>query len=510
MKRATDYHKTVLPGKWGRIFPIAVLFVFLATGIFTTCSGKDEQAEKKSKTAPVVSEQKEAAAVKPSQTQTPEDWRTAIEWVAAKAIPSVVHIEVTEYQEVTNPMYPFENNPFFGQFFGIPRGPRKFKRELKGLGSGIIMDAQGHILTNNHVAGGASKIDVLLEDGRHYPGKLVGADPLTDLAVVEISAKVPLSVATFGDSDKVKVGQWVVAIGQPLGLSQTVTQGIISAKHRANIMNPSSYEDFLQTDAPINPGNSGGPLLNLKGEVIGINSAIMTQSGGSEGLGFAIPSTMAIQIAKQLIAHGKVVRGWLGVSIQNLTPDLAKSFGAKSLNGVLIADVVKGGPAGEAGLKRGDIILTFGNKEVTDADTLRNEVASTPVGQETKLTVLRNGKKIELTVKIGNMADAAKFYSSSVKALLGITVRPVTTEEREKYGLEPQQGVAIAWVDPEGPLGRVGFQVGDIILQINKRAIGNVEDLDSLASILAPHQGVIILALDHRTGERAYVRVTTR
>jgi serine protease Do len=505
MKTATDYHKTVLPGKWSRIFPIAVLFVFLATGIFTTCSGKDEQAEKKSKTASVASEQKEASAAK--QSQTPDDWRTAIERVAAKAIPSVVHIEVTEYQEVRNPMF---NDPFFGQFFGIPRGPRKFKRELKGLGSGIIIDGQGHILTNNHVAGGASKIDVLLENGRHYPGKLVGADPKTDLAVVKISAKEPLSVATFGDSDKVKVGQWVVAIGQPLGLSQTVTQGIISAKHRTNIMNPSSYEDFLQTDAPINPGNSGGPLLNLQGEVIGINSAIMTKSGGSEGLGFAIPSNMAIQISKQLIAHGKVVRGWLGVSIQNLTPDLAKSFGAKSLNGVLIADVVKGGPGGKAGLKRGDIILTFGNKKVTDADMLRNEVASTPIGQETKLTVLRNGKQIELTVKVGNMAEAAKFYSTSVKARLGITVRPVTKEEREKYGLEPQQGVAIASVDPQGPLGHAGFQVGDIILGINKRAIGNVEDLDNLAGILAPHQVLIILALDHRTGEKGYVRVTTR
>ena len=505
MKRATDYHKTVLPGKWSRIFPIAVLFVFLATGIFTTCSGKDEQAEKKSKTASVASEQKEASAAK--QSQTPDDWRTAIERVAAKAIPSVVHIEVTEYQEVRNPMF---NDPFFGQFFGIPRGPRKFKRELKGLGSGIIMDAKGHILTNNHVAGGASKIDVLLADGRHYPAKLVGADPKTDLAVIKISATETLSVATFGDSDKVKVGQWVVAIGQPLGLSQTVTQGIISAKHRANIMNPSSYEDFLQTDAPINPGNSGGPVLNLKGEVIGINSAIMTQSGGSEGLGFAIPSTMAIQIAKQLIAHGKVVRGWLGVSIQNLTPDLAKSFGAKNLNGVLIADVMKGGPAEKAGLKRGDIILTFGGKEVKDADMLRNEVAITPIGEETKMTVFRDGKQIELTVKVGNMEDATKFFSASVKERLGATVRPVTKEEMEKYSLKPQQGVAITWVDPQGPLGRAGFEVGDIILQINKRVVTSVQDLDALTSTLGPKQGIMVLALDHRTGQEGYVRVMAR
>jgi serine protease Do len=503
MKRATYYHRAVSPRKCCRILPFGVILVFLVTGIFTTCSGKDEQATKaKATSAP--SEQAEPSTVK--QPQASHDWRTAIERVAEKALPSVVHVEVTEYQEVTNPMF---DNPF-GQFFGIPKGPRKFKRELKGLGSGIIMDTKGHILTNNHVAGGASKIDVLLADGNHYPAKLVGADPKTDLAVIEISATESLSVATFGDSDKMKVGQWVVAIGQPLGLSQTVTQGIISAKHRANIMNPSSYEDFLQTDAPINPGNSGGPLLNLQGEVIGINSAIMTQSGGSEGLGFAIPSNMAIQVAKQLIEHGKVIRGWLGVSIQNLTPDLAKSFGAKNLNGVLVADVVKGGPADKAGLKRGDIILTLGGKEVKDSDILRNEVAITPIGEETKITVFRDGKQIELTVKIGNMEDATKFFSASVKERLGVTVRPVTKEEMEKYGLNPQQGVAITWVDPEGPLGHAGFEVGDIILQINKRVVTSVQDLDALTSTLGPKQGIMILALDHRTGQKAYVRVTAR
>ena len=504
MKKAIYLHRAESPGKCTKILPFAVLLILLASGLFTTCSGKDEQATK-AKATSATSEQVAAATAK--QPQAADDWRTAIERVAEEAIPSVVHVEVTEYQEVTNPMF---NDPFFGQFFGIPRGPRKFKRELKGLGSGIIMDAKGHILTNNHVAGGASKIDVLLADGRHYPAKLVGADPKTDLAVIKISATETLSVATFGDSDKVKVGQWVVAIGQPLGLSQTVTQGIISAKHRANIMNPSSYEDFLQTDAPINPGNSGGPLLNLKGEVIGINSAIMTQSGGSEGLGFAIPSTMAIQIAKQLIAHGKVVRGWLGVSIQNLTPDLAKSFGAKNLNGVLIADVMKGGPAEKAGLKRGDIILTFGGKEVKDADMLRNEVAITPIGEETKMTVFRDGKQIELTVKVGNMEDATKFFSASVKERLGATVRPVTKEEMEKYGLKPQQGVAITWVDPQGPLGRAGFEVGDIILQINKRVVTSVQDLDALTSTLGPKQGIMVLALDHRTGQEGYVRVMAR
>ncbi len=489
------------------IFLVVIAFVFLATGLFTACNKKDEQAAKPKETA-ISSQPAQAPTATKSKTQA--DWSAAIERVAKKALPTVVHVEVTEYQEVVNPMFPFENNPFFQQFFGTPRGPRKFKRELKGLGSGIIMDAQGHILTNNHVAGGASKIDVLLSDGKHYPAKLVGADPKTDLAVIKISADRPLPFATFGDSDNVQVGQWVVAIGQPLGLSQTVTQGIISAKHRTGIMNPSSYEDFLQTDAAINPGNSGGPLLDLQGEVIGINSAIMSQSGGFEGIGFSIPSNMALQVAKQLIAHGKVVRGWLGVSIQNLTPALAKSFGAKGLNGALIADVVKGGPAEKAGLKRGDILLKFGEKDIKDADTLRNDVATTPIGAETKATVLRDGKQVEITLKIGNLEDAAKFFSASVKDRLGVTVRPVTKDETEKYGLHPQQGVAVAWVDPKGPLGRAGFEVGDIILQINRHAITSAQDLDTLTSTLGPHQGIMILALDHRTGQKAPVQVVVR
>jgi serine protease Do len=487
------------------VWVIALLF-FMA-GMVTACSKAEEQAEKP-KEAPPSSQPSQAPVAE--KTGAPADWRTAIEQVAEKAIPVVVHIEVTEYQEVANPMLPFENDPLFRQFFGNRKQPRKFKREMKGIGSGIIMDTSGHILTNNHVAGGASKINVLLSDGSQYPAKLVGADPKTDLAVIKISPKNSLPYATFGDSDKVKVGQWVVAIGQPLGLNQTVTQGIISAKHRTSIMNPNSYEDFLQTDAPINPGNSGGPLLNLQGQVIGINSAIMSQSGGSEGIGFSIPSNMALYVAKQLLAHGKVVRGWLGVSVQDLTPDLAKSFGTKDLNGALIADVVKGGPADKDGLKRGDIIMEFGGKKIHDAETLRNEVALTPLGQETKVTVVRNGKQVELKVKIESLSDETKLLSAAVKERLGATVRPVSKKEAEKLGLRPQQGVAVASVDAKGPLGRVGFEVGDIILQINRRVIGGVADFDALVSTLGPRQKIMLLAVDHRTGNKGYLQVTTR
>src|SRR5271157_219594 len=286
-----------------------------------------------------------------AQAAASVDLSTAIIEIAKKTIPAVAHIEVTERQEVANPFLPFEGDPFFRYFFGNPKMPKKFKREVKGLGTGMIIDARGHILTNYHVAGGATKIEVVLANGKHYQAKLVGGDPKTDLAVIEIPAKEQLPFVTFGDSDKVEVGEWVVAIGHPRGLDQTVTQGIISAKHRRGITDPTSYQDFLQTDAPINPGNSGGPLLNLRGEVIGVNAAIASESGGSEGIGFAIPSNIAQHISKLLIAHGKIERGWLGVGVQDLTQDLAKSAGVEALKGAYIAEVVKEGPAGKAGMK---------------------------------------------------------------------------------------------------------------------------------------------------------------
>jgi len=226
------------------------------------------------------------------------DLSTAIIQVAKQNLPAVVYVEVTESREVANPMLPFESDPFFRRFFGVPKMPKKFKQEMKGLGSGMILDAEGHILTNFHVAGGATKLEVVLADGSKYPAKLVGGDSKTDLAVIQISAKERLPHITFGDSDKVEVGEWVVAIGAPRALEKSVTQGIISAKHRRGVTDPTSYQDFLQTDAPINPGNSGGPLLNLYGEVIGVNAAIATQSGGFEGIGFTIPSNMANRLRR--------------------------------------------------------------------------------------------------------------------------------------------------------------------------------------------------------------------
>jgi serine protease Do len=436
------------------------------------------------------------------------DLSTAIARVAKETIPAVVHIEVTQRQEVNNPFLPFENDPFFHYFFDVPHHmPRKFKRELKGLGSGMIMDAMGHILTNNHVVAGANDIRVLLADGQYYPAKLVGTDPKTDLAVIKIKADEKLPYVTFGDSDEMKVGNWVVAIGAPQGLDQTVTQGIISAKHRRGILDPSSYQDYLQTDAAINPGNSGGPLLNLQGKVIGVNAAIVSESGGFEGIGFAIPSNMAVHIADALIKNGKVERGWLGVSIRDLTPGLQKSMKLNVSKGALIADVVKGGPADEAGLQKNDVVTAYQGKEIPDASSLQNQVANTSIGQEITLTVFRKGKSRDVKVKIGDLQDAVKKLAASLNKRLGVVVRSVTEKEAQEYGLHESKGVAITSLQPDGILGKAGFEVNDIILAINGQPVSDVQSFVNLIESLTPRHWVQFLVLDHRTGQTGYIRV---
>jgi serine protease Do len=438
------------------------------------------------------------------------DLSTAIIQVAKQNLPAVVYIEVTESREVTNPFLPFQNDPFFRRFFGVPKMPKKFKQEMKGLGSGMIIDPQGYILTNFHVAGGATKIEVTLADESKHPAKLVGGDPKTDLAVIRISTKERLSYITFGDSDKVEVGEWVVAIGAPRALEKSVTQGIISGKHRSGVTDPNSYQDFLQTDAAINPGNSGGPLLNLHGEVIGVNAAIATESGGFEGIGFTIPSNMAQYIAKALIAHGKVERGWLGVTIQTLTPELANKVHAGTLKGALIVDVAKGGPADRGGLKKDDVVIAYRGKEILDSSTLRNDVAETSVGTGVKVTALRNGKREEYSVKIGALEEATKLLAASVKERLGVEARSPNSTEVNKYGLNPDQGVVITWEDPKGPLREAGFEIGDMILAINNQPIDSMEGFVSLVSSLKPKDKIAILALDYRSGNTGTVEVVVR
>ena len=433
---------------------------------------------------------------------------TSVKQVAKSSIPAVVHVEVTQKQEMRQQSSPFENDPFFRFFFQNPRSPRQFKREMKGLGTGTIMDKEGHILTNNHVAGDVDEITVLLENGKKYKAELVGSDPKTDLAVLKIDADEPLPYLEFGDSDKIEVGDWVVAIGHPRGLDHTVTQGIISAKHRRGITDPSSYQDFLQTDAAINPGNSGGPLLSLDGKVIGINTAISTQSGGFEGIGFAIPSNMALHVAHSLIDHGSVTRGWMGVSVQDLTPEMAESFKLDSAKGALIADVIKGGPAEAAGVKRGDVVVKWDGKEIEDMSSLRNVVAATKIGEKVDVVVMRDGKEKTLQLTVGNMEDAAEMQTTSVKNTLGLEVRPVTKKDMEKYDLDSTEGVVATSVDPNSPLGSVGFEEGDIILEVNGKTVTDMETFVDLAGQLQSHSRAIILALDHRTGRTGYLQIT--
>jgi serine protease Do len=447
---------------------------------------------------------------KPGSELSKEDLITGITKVAEASIPAVVAIEVTEGKEVQNPFLPFEGSPFWRKYFNLPKKmPKKFKEELIGLGTGIIVDAEGHILTNNHVVAGAATIKVLLRGGQEYPATLVGTDPKTDLGVVKISVGKPLPYLKFGNSDGVAVGQWVVAIGQPRGLEYSVTQGIISAKHRTGVIDPSDYQDFLQTDAAINPGNSGGPLLTLEGLVIGVNSAILTKSGGFEGIGFSIPSSMAVHIANALIEHGKVERGWLGVSIENLTPGMVKSLGLPNNKGVLIDSVMKGGPADLAGLKKGDVVLEYNGEKVTNSSFLRNKVAATTIGKEVNVVVWRDKKEMQFTVKIGNLEELTQRLVALVKQRLGVEVAPVTAKEAEQYGLSSNEGVNIEWVDPKGPLGKAGFEAGDLILAVDQVPVHGVDDFVTLVGSLPPHQKIALLALDHRTGKKGSVQVET-
>jgi len=493
------------PAQFLKMLTAGLLLFFASAWIFAACN------------QPAESSMKPSAASDLSQTgfrplnqgqQLSTDLDTAIERVADKAIPAVVHIVVKEHQELANPFYAYKDNPFFRRFFGLPKDmPKKLQRELVGIGTGVIIDAEGYILSNYHVVGGATQIEVTLSDGTQYPATVVGVDPKTDLGVVKISAKKSLPFLTFANSDEAKVGQWVVAIGHPRGLDQTVTQGIISAKHRNGITDPSGYQDFLQTDAAINPGNSGGPLLTLDGQVIGINSVIASESGGFEGIGFAIPSNMAAHIAKALITHGKVERGWVGANAQDLTADLAKSFGLAVPRGALLAEIETGGPADRAGLKKGDIVIAYQDRQIADASAFRNEVANSPIGQQIKIGIWRDGKKQEIRLTIGNLNDARKVVAAEIKRRLGAVVRPLTIKEAEDYGLSLPEGVAIEWVDPKGPIGKAGFEVGDVILGLDDHPFQGVDSFNELMTAMPHHQKVVLLAISHKTGQSGYVQV---
>ncbi len=397
---------------------------------------------------------------------------------------------------------------FFRRFFGGPgfMPPRQFKQ--RALGSGVIVDPEGYILTNNHVVAGADKIVVKLKNGRELPAKIVGRDKKTDLALLKIPAKHKLPWLPLGDSDKMRVGDWVIAVGNPFGLENTVTAGIISAKGR--IIGAGPYDDFIQTDASINPGNSGGPLVNMKGEVIGINTAIVAHG---QGIGFAIPSNMAKEIMAQLKAHGRVIRGWLGILIQPVTPDIAKSMGLKEAKGALVADVMKHSPADKAGLKRGDVIVEFNGKPVNDWHELPRMVAATKPGTTAKLLVIRHGHTRPVKVTVGELKEtggklAKAAPSKTIEATLGMSVQKLTPELAKSLGLEDAKGLVITAVEPGGPADEAGLRRGDVILEAAQKPVNSVAQLKALASKLHPGQGLLLLI--RRGGTTLFVVVKAR
>ena len=416
--------------------------------------------------------------------------------IAKEAMASVVNISATKRTVQAPGTNPLLEDPFFRRFFG-EEFERRFKqpreRQEQGLGSGVIVSDDGYIVTNNHVVEQADDLMVLLGDKRKLPATLIGTDPKTDLAVIKVEA-TGLSTLPWGNSTTLEVGELVLAVGNPFGLNQTVTMGIISAVGRANV-GIVDYENFIQTDAAINPGNSGGALVNLQGHLIGINTAIFSRTGGYMGIGFAIPSQMVKSVMQSLIGHGKVVRGWLGVSIQELSQDLATQFDAPDTQGALVGDVFSESPAGQAGLKRGDIIRTYNGVTVKDPTHLRTLVAETKPDSAVPLAVLRDGKMINLSVSIAEMpkdtASLTKETPGSVPgnhALSGLSVEPVTSgQTRDGHG------VVVTQIAPNSPAERAGLQPGDVILELNRSPIRSVPDFEQLVKRLDAQDSVLVL-----------------
>ncbi len=373
----------------------------------------------------------------------------------------------------------FFGDDFFERFFDqMPQGDTP----SKSLGSGFIIDKEGYIITNNHVIEGADEIRVKLSDKEEFEATIVGKDKKTDIALIKITPPPGLPVVTLGDSDSLKVGEWVMAIGNPFGLDQTVTVGIVSAKWRKLGMGP--YEDFIQTDAAINQGNSGGPLFNTRGEVVGVNTAIFSTSGGNIGIGFATPINLAKSVVQQLKEKGRVVRGWLGVIVQTVTPDLAKSFGLDQKEGALVADIDAAGPAAAAGIRKGDIIVAFNGTPIKEMDQLPLLVAQTPVGSKGELTIIRDGKKINKAVEIGELKDEEGIAQADEGGSddIGMELSDITDALARRYDIEEAEGVLVTFVAPASPAAQAGVRPGDVITQVNRKDILNLEDYNKCLS----------------------------
>jgi serine protease Do len=450
-----------------------------------------------------------------------------------KVLPAVVNISVTERAGVAlgeaqdqeaspdqggrqpgMPSSPFDE--FLRKFFeqqgrSFPNLPRRQLPQRMALGSGFIIDPAGYVVTNNHVVDNADKVTVVLQDGSKHVAKVIGHDAKTDLVLVKIDAKEPLPYVSWGDSNALQVGDWVLAVGNPFGLGGTVSSGIVSARGRDIHSGP--YDDYLQLDAAINRGNSGGPTFNLNGQVIGINTAIYSPNGGSVGIGFAVPSSLAKPVIEQLKAHGKVERGWLGVQIQEVTPEIAKGLGIAKDQGALIADVTQGSPAAKAGLKQGDVILSFDAHAVNKVRDLPLVVAQTPVGRKAKVELWRNGKRESLDVTIGEMPENPQLAQNDQSgdqpqsaaedtSALGLKLAPLSEQMRKRAGVSKQvKGVVVTAVDDDSPLAELGIQPGDVIQQINQQPVTTPQQAEKKLKEAKKGENVLLLINRHGTNQ---------
>jgi Do/DeqQ family serine protease len=425
--------------------------------------------------------------------------------VADRVTPAVVNVSVKPKRVAPEGESP-EREERFREFFGPEFFERFFRRrqpreDVRSTGSGVIVDPQGYILTNNHVVENADSVEVRLSDDRKFKAAIVGRDPKTDLAVLKIDAPgSSLPVAVLGDSDKLHAGQWAIAIGNPFGLDRTVTIGHISATGRTQV-GVATYEAFIQTDASINPGNSGGPLLDIEGKVVGINTAIVSSG---QGIGFSIPINMAREIMTQLISKGRVVRGWLGIVIQELTPELAEGFGVKKDSGVLVADVMKDSPAEGAGLKAGDVIVEFNGAPVKSVTELQKRVAAVEPGRAAPLVVIRDKVATPLSVKIGEQPSEEATAPQPAEETLGLTVEPLTPEATQRFKLTATSGVVVTDVEPGSSGDQAGIRAGDAILEINRQPVKDVDSFRRIVSSVKPGD-VVPVYVQRGGGRNEYV-----
>jgi serine protease Do len=452
--------------------------------------GEKGQEEGKAATAPAAEPfwEEKAGETRPA---VPMPGLTSFADLAEAASPAVVNVRTSKTVKPGRPQVPRGFEEFFGnpfeEFFQLPH-----EYKVPSLGSGFVISADGYIATNNHVIEDVDTITVVLLSGDELEAEIVGRDPKTDLALIRVKTDKKLTALPLGDSESVRPGDWVVAIGNPFGLEHTVTAGIVSAKHR--ILGQGSYDDFIQTDAAINPGNSGGPLINLQGEVVGINTAINPRANT---IGFAVPINMAKSVLPQLKATGSVTRGWIGVVIQRITPELAESFKLEDKKGALVSKVEPGGPAEKAGIQRGDVIVEFNGTPIEEMEELPRAVANAPVGSKAKLSVLREGEGRAVEVEIGRFPDEPQMASAETEgeeegaSALGVRVQNLTPELAEQLGLEGEQGVVITQVARGSTAEEAGLRRGDVVLEVNRKGVTNVDEFEQ--QIAASDKGALLL-----------------